>query len=82
VVVVLGAPAAGIIHVNITEHSTAAWTGNKSLTLSDDHGRLDGCCGNRDAIYGTCSGTESPGMGIGGSSQVRPGHGKIRTRNA
>ena len=60
-----GAPASRIVHVNITEHPTAAWTAQQMIEAFPDDTAPRWLLRDRDAIYGDVFRRRVAGMGIG-----------------
>ena len=54
-----------IVHVNITEHPTAAWTAQQMIDAFPDDRGPRWLLRDRDAIYGDVFRRRVPGMGIG-----------------
>ena len=70
-----------IVHFNITEHPTAAWTAQQVIEAFPDDTAPRWLLRDRDAIYGEAFRQRVAGMGIeGGSCRLRPVPGRTRMR--
>jgi hypothetical protein len=79
VLVLLAHQRRRIIHLNVTEHPTAAWTAQQMIeAFPDDTVRLDGCYGIETPSMGTRSGAALPAWASPKSSPLRQARGRIR----
>ena len=80
VLVLLAHERRRIIHINITEHPTAAWTAQQMVDAFPDNTASRWLLRDRDAIYGDVFWRRVAGMALTRSCPVRPALGKLPIR--